>query len=66
MRKIRHEAICALPNLPGHLALSAKRLAAKEAALDAARKELDAEKERFFTMLIEGWGYDDLKKAGVL
>jgi hypothetical protein len=66
MRKIKPEAICKLPNLPFHLALSAKRLAEKEAALDKAREELDAAKAVLFERLIEGWGYSDLRKAGVL
>jgi hypothetical protein len=66
MRKIKPEAICELPNLTFKLALSAKRLAAKELALEAAQRELALEKAVLFERLIAEYGYDVLREAGVL
>ena len=66
MRKINVEAIHSLPNLTFKLALSAKRLAEKEAALEAAQRELALEKAVLFERLIEAHGYEALKKAGAL
>jgi hypothetical protein len=66
MRKIKPEAICKLPNLTFKLGKSAQRMAAKEAALEAAQKEFDAEKALFFERLIAEYGYEALIEAGVL